>query len=116
MYDAEIAATLLNRWDSQDSTADFGASLDLLREGNLRFAYQLGHVRVAGKAEGGAFDIESLVFDDGSRTLRVEAPGCTPGWTRWTAVEPLPASQAIERVAESVAESVGASADGRDDA
>ena len=73
----------------------------MLREGNLSFVYQSGHVREkdikagvdagldAGLEEGGAFVIESLVFGDGSRTLRVEAPDQTPRWTRWAAVEPL---------------------------
>ncbi|RKF46740.1 hypothetical protein [Paraburkholderia fungorum] len=93
MYDAEIAATLLNRWATRSSTTDFDTYLELLREGNLSFTYQSGHVREAGVAEGSAFNIESLVFDDGSRTLRVEAPDRTPRWTRWAAVEPLlPAS------------------------
>ncbi|RKE38157.1 hypothetical protein B0G76_4454 [Paraburkholderia sp. BL23I1N1] len=89
MYDAEIAATLLNRWATRSSTADFDVYLDLLREGNLSFTYQSGHVREAGLEEGSALNIETLVFDDGSRTLRVEAPDRTPRWTRWAAVEPL---------------------------
>ena len=89
MYDAEIAATLLNRWATRSSTADFDTYLDLLREGNLSFTYQFGHVREAGVPEASAFNIESLVFGDGSRTLRVEAPDRTPRWTRWAAVEPL---------------------------
>jgi hypothetical protein len=93
MYDAEIAATLLNRWATRSSTTDFDAYLELLREGNLSFTYQSGHVRdggfEAGIEAGSAFNIESLVFGDGSRTLRVEAPDSTPRWTRWAAVEPL---------------------------
>ncbi|AXL49075.1 hypothetical protein DSC91_000753 [Paraburkholderia caffeinilytica] len=89
MYDAEIAATLLNRWTARSSTTDFDVYLELLREGNLSFTYQSGHVRDAGIEEAGAFNIESLVFGDGSRALRVEAPDQTPRWTRWVAVEPL---------------------------
>jgi hypothetical protein len=101
MYDAEIAATLLNRWATRSSTTDFDAFLELLREGNLSFTYQSGHVRerdmAAGLAagietdieEGSAFNIESLVFGDGSRTLRMEAPDRALRWTRWAAVEPL---------------------------
>jgi hypothetical protein len=100
MYDAEIAATLLNRWATRSSTTDFHAYLELLREGNLSFTYQSGLVREkgieAGLEEGSAFNIESLVFGDGSRTLRVEAPDKTPRWTRWAAVEPLlPASREV---------------------
>ncbi|HZZ11921.1 MAG TPA: hypothetical protein VFE79_14630 [Paraburkholderia sp.] len=89
MYDAEIAATLLNRWASRPPAVDIDAYLDLLREGNLSFTYQSGHVREAGRDEGRVFTIESLVFVDGSRTLRVEAPDQSPRWTRWAAVEPL---------------------------
>ncbi|WP_434114962.1 hypothetical protein [Paraburkholderia caffeinilytica] len=89
MYDAEIAATLLNRWATRSSTTDFDAYFDLLREGNLSFTFQSGHVREAGIGEGSAFTVESLVFGDGSRTLRFEAPDRTPRWTRWAAVEPL---------------------------
>jgi hypothetical protein len=89
MYDAEIAATLLNRWAARSSTTNFDAYLDLLREGNLSFTYQCGHVCDAGVEEASACHIESLVFGDGSRTLRVEAPDSTPRWTRWAAVEPL---------------------------
>lgn len=89
MYDAEIAATLLNRWASRPSTVDIDAYLDLLREGNLSFTYQSGHVREAGREAERVFTVESLVFGDGSRTLRVEAPDTTPRWTRWAAVEPL---------------------------
>ncbi|TKC91107.1 hypothetical protein FAZ69_06990 [Trinickia terrae] len=89
MFDAEIAATLLNRWIGQSSTTELGAYLDLLREGNLDFVHQSGRVEDA--ADGGTFNIESLVFVDGSRTLRIKAPDLAPHWTRWTAVEPPPA-------------------------
>jgi hypothetical protein len=86
MFDAEIAATLLNRWIRQSSTTELETFLDLLREGNLDFIHQSGHVKNA--PEGGPFSIESLVFVDGSRTLRVKAPDLAPHWTRWTALEP----------------------------
>jgi hypothetical protein len=86
MFDAEIAATLLNRWIGQSSTTELETYLDLLREGNLEFFRQSG--RVVDAVDGGAFNVESLVFVDGSRTLRVKAPDLAPHWTRWTAVEP----------------------------
>ena len=86
MYDAEIAATLLNRWICQSSTTELETFLDLLREGNLDFVHQSGHV--TDTSDGGAFSIESLVFVDGSRILRVKAPDLAPHWTRWAAVEP----------------------------
>lgn len=86
MFDAEIAATLLNRWLRQSSTTELEAFLELLREGNLDFVRQSG--RVEDSAKGGTFSVESLVFVDGSRTLRVKAPDHASHWTRWAALEP----------------------------
>jgi hypothetical protein len=86
MFDAEIAATLLNRWIGQSPAIEPDAYLELLREGNLDFIHQSG--RVENAAEGGTFNIESLVFVDGSRTLRIKAPELAQQWTRWTAMEP----------------------------
>jgi hypothetical protein len=96
MFDAEIAATLLNRWIRQSSGTELETFLDLLREGNLDFIHQSGHVHAA--TEGGAFSVESLVFVDGSRTLRIKAPELAPHWTRWAALEPPQAfnSEAVE--------------------
>lgn len=88
MFDAEIAATLLNRWDRKPATADRETYLNLLREGNLDFTHQLGEVSNPGVADADQFNIESLVFVDGSRALRIKAPDIAPGWTRWAALEP----------------------------
>lgn len=88
MFDAEIAATLLNRWSHQPPACDEGTYLELLREGNLNFTHQLGHLRVDGAVEVNPCNVESLVFVDGSRALRVEAAGVVAGWTRWAALEP----------------------------
>ena len=41
-----------------------------------------------GVASESLFDLESLVFVDGSRALRLKAPGATPDWTQWAAFEP----------------------------
>ncbi|MGF6753334.1 hypothetical protein [Paraburkholderia sp. GAS334] len=88
MFDAEIAATLLNRWDRKPARAGRDAYLNLLREGNLDFTHQLGRVSVGEAADDSALNIESLVFVDGSRAVRIEAPDQGPGWTRWAAFEP----------------------------
>jgi hypothetical protein len=91
MFDAEIAATLLNRWNHRPAACDHPTYLELLREGNLNFTHQLGYVRIKGIADASPCNIEnieSLVFDDGSRALRISAPSLAPGWTRWAALEP----------------------------
>lgn len=88
MFDAEIAATLLNRWDRKPTPADRETYLNLLREGNLDFTHQLGAVSNEQEADAGQLNIESLVFVDGSRALRIRAPDLAPGWTRWAALEP----------------------------
>ena len=88
MFDAEIAATLLNRWMVKPPTARSDSYLDLLREGNLNFTHQLGSVTPGGATTASLFDLESLEFVDGSRALRLRTPGATPDWTHWAAFEP----------------------------
>jgi hypothetical protein len=62
--------------------------LNLLREGNLDFTHQHGRLNTGNAAGDSDLDIESLVFADGSRAVRIKAPGQAPGWTRWAALEP----------------------------
>ena len=50
MFDAEIAAKLLNRWTVRPPAAHCDSYLDLLREGNLHFTHQMGR----GGPRGGA--------------------------------------------------------------
>jgi hypothetical protein len=88
MFDAEIAAKLLNRWTVRPPAAHCDSYLDLLREGNLNFTHQMGRATPGGVASESLFDLESLVFVDGSRALRLKAPGATPDWTQWAAFEP----------------------------
>ena len=88
MFDAEIAAKLLNRWTVRPPAAQCDSYLDLLREGNLNFTHQRGSVTPGGVASENLFDLESLVFVDGSRALRLKTPGATPDWTQWAAFEP----------------------------
>jgi len=89
MFDAEIAAKLLNRWAVGPPDGHRHTYLDLLREGNLHFTHQMGHATMGNLADEGPFDLESLVFSDGSRALRLKTPGTTPEWTQWAAFEPL---------------------------
>ncbi|CAG4886943.1 hypothetical protein [Paraburkholderia saeva] len=88
MFDAEIAATLLNRWDRKPAMAGRDTYLNLLREGNLDFTHQQGRVSTGNPTSDSELDIESLVFVDGSRAVRIKASGQAPGWTRWAALEP----------------------------
>jgi hypothetical protein len=88
MFDAEIAAKLLNRWAVRPPDAHHHTYLDLLREGNLHFTHQMGHATMGDVAAEGPFDLESLVFVDGSRALRLKTQGATPDWTQWAAFEP----------------------------
>ena len=90
MFEAEIAATLLNRWDRKPAVAGGDTYLNLLREGNLDFTHQQGRVNVGSAADESELDIESLVFVDGSRAVRIKSSDQAPGWTRWAALEPPP--------------------------
>jgi hypothetical protein len=93
MFDAEIAAKLLNRWTvkppaAQHDTSQHDSYLDMLREGNLDFTHQMGRVTLGDVSADGLFDLESLVFVDGSRALRLRTPDAVPDWTQWAAFEP----------------------------
>ena len=90
MFDAEIAAKLLNRWENKLPESHAQAPLELLNEGNLSFSRHLGKMwAVPTEAEEG-LEIECLMFADGSRAVRLsEGASEHPGWTRWTAIEPL---------------------------
>ncbi|CAD6545931.1 hypothetical protein ACFQ3P_05605 [Paraburkholderia sabiae] len=88
MFDAEIAATLLNRWTVKPPAAHRDSYLDLLREGNLNFTHQMGSVTPGGVTSTSLFELEALEFVDGSRALRLKTPGATPDWTQWAAFEP----------------------------
>src|SRR5258708_5567677 len=52
MFDAEIAATLLNRWNHRSPARGRDLYLELLREGNLHFTHQFGYVRIDVLREG----------------------------------------------------------------
>ncbi|MGX7006148.1 hypothetical protein [Caballeronia sp. KNU42] len=89
MFDAEIAATLLNRWNRKTPGDGCGTYLDLLREGNLDCARELGDICVEGNdASSRPCKVESLVFGDGSRAVRIGTPDSVPNWTRWAPLEP----------------------------
>jgi hypothetical protein len=78
MFDAEIAATLLNRWDSKGAHPEYRSPLDLLQEGRLHFKRDAGDIRardfatdvrrrLSGIASGRRKRTERLVAVDGGR-------------------------------------------------
>jgi hypothetical protein len=87
MLDAEIAATLLNRWDWQSAPVEDRSPLDLLQEGKLYYKHEGGEVRAAEGHSAPVLRIECLTFDDGSRALRIRGTDRQHDWSRWTAVE-----------------------------
>ncbi|BCG03983.1 hypothetical protein PPGU19_085510 (plasmid) [Paraburkholderia sp. PGU19] len=88
MFDAEIAATLLNRWDSKGAHPEYRSPLDLLQEGRLHFKRDAGDIQARDFATDGCLRIECLTFADGSRALRVADAKEQNAWSRWTAAEP----------------------------
>ncbi|AJZ57101.1 hypothetical protein OI25_7488 [Paraburkholderia fungorum] len=100
MFDAEIAATLLNRWDRGFSTSCNQSPLDILHEGNLSFAREVGNMGAGRAVNLNSFHIECLAFVDGSRVLRIGEAGMVTVWTDWAAIEPLqPLPQHVSREA-----------------
>jgi hypothetical protein len=89
MFDAEIAATLLNRWDRNRAQAESHSPLTLLHEGKLRFKHGSGDVRDADPSADQHLSIEWLTFSDGSHALRVAVPNEPSGWSQWAAAEPV---------------------------
>src|SRR5260370_35538871 len=97
MFDAEIAATLLNRWDRKRAYPGDQSPLDLLEEGKLRFWHEGGDVHAHGNEADRLLRVECLTFTDGSRALRVTDADGQSGWTRWTAAEPVSKRQTNQR-------------------
>jgi hypothetical protein len=91
MFDAQIAATLLNRWDGTRASPEELPSLELLREGKLNFKHEGGEIQTNGIPANPRLLIECLTFVDGSRALRVAEANGKSGWTQWTAAEPVSA-------------------------
>lgn len=97
MFDAEIAATLLNRWDVRHASTGDHPPLELLQEGKLHFKRGGGDIRTEGPAGDRRLRVDCLTFADGSRALRV-AEAEEHGWSRWTAAEPSRNSERSTRI------------------
>ncbi|HWX13130.1 MAG TPA: hypothetical protein VNZ04_14220 [Trinickia sp.] len=89
MFDAEIAATLLNRWEHEQPAVHSHSPLELLCEGKLPFSRQIGKIWAVPVSGESGVDIECLIFADGSRALRLWHTGADSGWTRWAPIEPI---------------------------
>jgi hypothetical protein len=98
MFDAEIAATLLNRWDRKRAYPGNQSALDLLQEGKLHFKHEGGDVRADDPVADRRLRVEWLTFADGSRALRITETDGQSGWSRWTAAEPICKCQTSECV------------------
>jgi hypothetical protein len=89
MFDAEIAATLLNRWDRKRACHADQSPLALLQEGRLNFKHEGGDIHADDPAVGQRLRVECLTFADGSRALRITDADGQSDWSRWTAAEPF---------------------------
>ena len=90
MHDAEIAATLLNRWQRNNRSDGFEQAVDLLREGGLSFERYVGICPETSDEFVDGAEIECLTFADGSRVLRLRNRAMVQSSTGWAAVPPLP--------------------------
>lgn len=87
MCDAEIAAILLNRLVPTLTSSGLARYLDLLREGNLRFRHLVGEAKMAAESDECSIGVETLIFIDGSRALRIQDAERNNIWTNWTALD-----------------------------
>ena len=91
MHEAEIAATLLNRWQRNDrSSGSIEIAMNLLREGGLSCTHYSGVSTDTSDEFTNGVEIECLTFDDGSRVLRLNPRGAVRNSIGWAAVAPLP--------------------------
>ena len=90
MNDAEIAATLLNRWQrSARADGSIQQAVDLLREGGLSFRPYKGVAPETSDDFTDGAHVECLTFDDGSRILRLMPRGGARMPIGWAAAAPL---------------------------
>ncbi|WP_105133227.1 hypothetical protein [Burkholderia sp. BE12] len=86
MFDAEIAAKLLNRATSQASDDRGMQYLDVLREGLLDFSHRTERLVVEEGRSEVSREIEWLTFGDGSRALRIRTDDVRTGWSEWVPI------------------------------
>ncbi|MDT6997643.1 hypothetical protein [Burkholderia cenocepacia] len=86
MFDAEIAAKLLNRGTSQASDECGMQYLDVLREGLLDFSHGIERLAVQDAGSEVPREIEWLTFGDGSRALRIRTDDAQTCWSEWVSI------------------------------
>jgi hypothetical protein len=90
MHDADIAATLLNRWERDNKQPDGSISaVELLREGGLDFTRYHGVCMSSSDEFSDGVEIECLTFGDGSRVLRLVPRGTDWVSIPWASVAPV---------------------------
>jgi hypothetical protein len=83
MFDAEIAAKLLNRAVSAAVGESDARYLDVLREGQLNFSHRVARLSVEDSSSEVPLEIELLTFSDGSQALRIRTGRAHANWSEW---------------------------------
>ena len=90
MYDSDIAIMLMNRWRARVDYSQPDSSTELLLEGGIGFSAFSSPLRFEDGAQvDGIGELERLLFDDGSRAIRLIYATLTFQSTPWVAVAPL---------------------------
>jgi hypothetical protein len=87
VHDADIAATLMNRWDISGNSRD--STLELLKEGRLQFTIERGLFESGVPSFRHGIEFECLLFEDGSRVLRLVDSTRASGLTPWSSIAPV---------------------------
>ncbi|MEK2607397.1 hypothetical protein [Burkholderia arboris] len=96
MFDAEIAAKLLNRGTSQASDDCGMQYLDVLREGLLDFSHRSERLAVEDTGSEVPREIEWLTFGDGSRALRIRTDDAPTCWSEWVSIAKSGVAESIK--------------------
>ena len=103
MFDAEIAAKLLNRGTSQASDDCDMQYLDVLREGLLDFSHRIERLAVKDSGSEVPCEIEWLTFRDGSRALRIRTDDVQTCWSEWVSIAKSGVVDSIKRANKYIA-------------
>jgi len=95
MFDAEIAAKLLNRGASRAVGEVSERYLDVLREGQLNFFHRIARVSVDDSSSEVPLEIELLTFRDGSQALRIRTGHANAIWSEWVSTTQVSNNQSL---------------------
>jgi hypothetical protein len=96
MFDAEIAAKLLNRAMSKTSDEGCGRYLDVLHEGLLDFSHRIARVTVDDSSNDVPLEIELLTFRDASQALRIRTGHTNARWSEWVSTTQVSNTQSLD--------------------